>query len=104
MQVGIAHLNPDEVIATLRGLKDLVREKFKAEIVGIFGSVARREQTSESDLDVLVRFKQGATLFDVVELEYFLEEKFSCKVDVVSEKTLKPRIRSNVMQDLILLQ
>ena len=101
MQVGITQLNPDEVITALRGLKDLIRKKFKAEIVGIFGSVARREQTAESDLDVLVRFGQGATLFDVVELEYFLEEKFSCKVDVVSEKTLKPRIQPNVMQDLL---
>lgn len=49
--------------------KDEIKEKFKAEIVGIFGSYARGEEKEGSDIDVLVRFGEGASLFDLWDLE-----------------------------------
>jgi len=45
-----------------------IRQLFKAEIVGIFGSYARCEEKATSDVDLLVKFEDGATLFDLVGL------------------------------------
>ena len=43
-------------------------EPFKPERIGIFGSYAREEQTKDSDLDILVRFKETISLFDLVQI------------------------------------
>jgi predicted nucleotidyltransferase len=45
-----------------------IRQMFKAEVIGIFGSYARGEEKAGSDVDVLVNFDDGATLFDLVGL------------------------------------
>lgn len=81
--------------------KDKIKEKFKAEIVGIFGSYARGEEKEESDIDVLVRFGEGATLFDLVGLGYYLEDLFGVPVDVVSERALHPLMKDDVLKELV---
>ncbi len=47
----------------LKNLEDEIRKEYKAEIIGIFGSYARGEQRKSSDVDILVRFFERATLF-----------------------------------------
>lgn len=94
-------MNIDEIKEKLNELKDEIRREYKAEIIGIFGSFARREEGKESDIDVLVEFKEGATLFDLAGLADFLEEKLGRKVDIVSTKALRKEIRGNVMKDLV---
>jgi predicted nucleotidyltransferase len=47
----------------------------------IYGSVARREQTNKSDVDILVDLPEDMSLFDVVDLEFKLEEAVQRKVD-----------------------
>lgn len=59
------------------------------------------EQKKNSDLDVLVEFLEGATLFDLAGLGNFLEEKLGCKVDVVSQRALREEIKPYVYKDLI---
>ena len=76
-------------------------KEFKAEIVGIFGSYARGEQKKESDIDILVRFKEGATLFDLVELAEFLEHKLGMKVDIVSERAVRPELRKSIFKEIV---
>jgi len=91
----------DEILRTLESLKDEVRQKYKAEIKGIFGSYSRGEQKKDSDLDVLVDFLEGATLFELAGLGDFLEQKLRCKVDVVSRRALREEIKPYVYDDLI---
>jgi len=67
--------------------------KYKAEILGIFGSYVREEQNKESDVDILVRFLEGATLFDFVEFGDFLEEKPGIKVYIVSENAIREELQ-----------
>jgi uncharacterized protein with HEPN domain/predicted nucleotidyltransferase len=81
--------------------KDEIKEKFKAEVVGIFGSYARGEEKEGSDIDTLVRFGEGASLFDLVGLGYYLEDMFGVPVDVVSERALQPMIKDNVLKELV---
>lgn len=52
-------MTKDEILRTLEFLKEEIRQKYKAEIKGIFGSYSRGEQKKDSDLDVLVDFLEG---------------------------------------------
>ncbi len=91
----------EELKMTLNGKKELVASKFKAQILGIFGSYARGTQKPGSDIDILVRFKDGATLFDMVGLGFFLEELLGKKVDVVSERTLRSELRNMILAEVV---
>ena len=91
----------EKIKGVLKDLKREIRNKYKAELLGIFGSFARGEQTSESDLDVLVLFDTDATLFDFVGLAIFLEEKLGIKVDIVPQDTLRKEIKEKVLSDVV---
>lgn len=84
-------------------IKDEIKEEFKAEVLGVFGSYARGEEKKESDIDVLVRFGEGATLLHLVGLGYYLEDLFGVPVDVVSERALHPMMKGDVLKELILV-
>lgn len=58
------------------------------------GSVARQQETPESEVDFLVEFEQGSSLFDLVRLKADLEELLRRAVDVVSLGGLKDRDRT----------
>jgi predicted nucleotidyltransferase len=94
-------MTKEEILRTLESVKDEVRREFKAEIKGIFGSYSRAEENEQSDIDVLVNFFEGATLFDLSGLGNFLELKLQCKVDIVSQRALREEIKANVYQDLV---
>jgi predicted nucleotidyltransferase len=59
--------------------------------IALFGSVARGEETSESDLDFLVEFDDDASLLDLIQLRNDLIDFLGVSVDVVSLGGLKPR-------------
>ena len=91
----------EEIKGALGRLEGQIRKEYKAEIIGLFGSYVRGEQKGESDVDVLVRFLDGATLFDFVGLADFLEERLSLEVDIVSERALRPELREQILKDVI---
>lgn len=69
--------------------QDVIRQKYKAEIKGIFGSYVRSDFHADSDLDLLVDFDDGADLMDHVNLQRFLEDRLECKIDVVSRPSCR---------------
>lgn len=76
-------------------------QNFHVVSLGIFGSVARGEERSDSDIDVLVQF-DGPTKFDwYMDLKEFLENLFGRKIDLVTETGLKPIARSYIEKDII---
>lgn len=89
------------IIRTIKDLREPVRREYKAEIVGIFGSYARGEQKESSDLDILVKFLDRATLFDFVGLADFLEEKLHVKVDIISERAVRPELKEQIFKEAI---
>ena len=91
----------DEILTLLEGVKEEAKEKYGAEIKGIFGSYVRGEATEQNDLDVLVDFKEGADLFDLVELGFFLEERLRCKVDVISQGAIRKGIEPYIFKDRV---
>jgi predicted nucleotidyltransferase len=75
--------------------------KYGARNVRVFGSVARGEADEQSDIDLLVEFEPNRSLLDHAGLWVELQELLGVKVDVVSERGLKPRIRQRVLQEAI---
>ena len=59
--------------------------------VQVFGSVARDEDTADSDIDLLLRVRPGTSLFDLANLAEELEQLLDVRVDLVSEGGLKDR-------------
>lgn len=81
----------------MRALVDARREQIRSLVarhkgisVALIGSVARGEESADSDLDFLVEFGEGASLFDLARLEMDLEELLGRDVDVVSMGGLLP--------------
>ena len=67
----------------------------------VFGSFMRGEVQSDSDLDLLVRYKESVSLFDVGGLKCELEKLLGIKVDLVSKDYLKPRIKKRILQESV---
>jgi uncharacterized protein len=93
------------------GLNQLIQEK-RPEILKIaarhgaynlrrFGSVARGEADEASDVDLLVEWEPDRSLLDLGGFLSDLEDLLQCKVDVVTERGLKNRIRERVLQEAV---
>lgn len=59
--------------------------------MAVFGSVARGDESSSSDIDLLVEFEPGSSLFDLLHITEELEELLGVPVDVISAGGLKDR-------------
>ncbi|MDH4246686.1 MAG: nucleotidyltransferase family protein [Deltaproteobacteria bacterium] len=69
--------------------------------VRVFGSVARGEADDQSDIDFLVELEPSRSLFDHAALLLELQEVLGRKVDVVSDRGIKPRIRDRVLKEAV---
>jgi predicted nucleotidyltransferase len=76
-----------------------VGAEYGARDIRLFGSVARGEDGPDSDIDFLVHFEPGTTLLDQAGLIDEFERLLGRKVDVVSERGLKERIRERVLRE-----
>jgi len=93
--------NIEEIRSKLEELKPVLKDRFKVENIGFFGSYVRGEQKRGSDLDVLVEFSEPIGLFKFIELEDFLTEKLGVKVDLVMKDSLKPRIKESILKEAV---
>jgi predicted nucleotidyltransferase len=75
--------------------------KYGIRRVRLFGSVARDEAGSESDLDVLVDFEPGRSLLDQVGFEQDLEDLLGCRVEVVVDGGLSPYLEAHILQEAL---
>lgn len=91
----------DELLQAKR--EDILRiaTKYGAYNVRVFGSVARGEADSESDVDLLVDMEPGRSLFDLGGLLMDLQDLLGCNVDVVTEDGLRDRIRKRVLKEAL---
>lgn len=75
--------------------------------IALFGSMARGEETAESDVDLLITFEEPRPkpigLFTWVRLEQELSERLARPVEMVSNQSVKPRLRLYIEPDLVIL-
>ena len=93
--------NLKQIQNILASSKPELRKRYKVRELGIFGSYSRGEQKKTSDVDILVRFSPNASLFDFVGLGNYLEERLKMKVDVVSERGIRPELKSSIVKDVV---
>jgi predicted nucleotidyltransferase len=89
------------ILASLKNLKKEVAKEYSVKKIGVFGSVARDEQTGQSDIDLLVEFSKPVGFITFMRLENFLSERLGNKVDLVTSDSLKPVIRQDVLSEVI---
>ncbi len=87
--------------SVLREQMPLLRERFAVESLGLFGSYVRGEADSESDLDVLVRFEKVPGLLCLLGLGNYLSDLLGLRVDLVLADSLKPRIGSKILSEVV---
>ena len=91
----------EAVVQTLKQQNSELARKFGVKSLLLFGSVARDEATSASDIDLLVEFNRPVGYFGLFALQDYLEKLFGCPVDLGTTDSLKPYIRERVMGELI---
>jgi len=96
-------MNKEEIMRNLKELNEEIKKRYKARIEGIFGSYARGEEISGSDLDVLVEFEEGANLFHLVGISLFLEEKLHIPVDIVPVDAIREELKGAILQEAMYL-
>ena len=92
----------DEILKKLEENRETIR-RFGVRRLGIFGSYARGEQGEASDMDFLVEF-ENATFDNYFDLKFFLEDLFGRPVDLVFSDTIRPRIRSAILEETVYAQ
>jgi len=93
-------------LETLRQRREEILEiaaRRKAKNVRVFGSIARGDAGPSSDIDFVVEFHPGTSLMDLGGLIMDLREALDCKVDVISERGMRDRLRRNVEADAVAL-
>jgi predicted nucleotidyltransferase len=95
------------------GIEDLLREKrdeilriaarHGASNVRVFGSVARGEASTQSDIDFSVELERGRSLLDHAALMIDLESLLGRRVDVATDRGLKPQVRERILQEAVRL-
>lgn len=79
----------------------MLAERYSVEKLEVFGSYVRAEQKKNSDLDVLVTFKEAPSLLTFIAIENYLSDLLGVKVDLVMKDSLKPRIGKNILREAI---
>jgi predicted nucleotidyltransferase len=91
-----------DIQAILQEHKNYLAEKFGVIEIAIFGSYARGEQREDSDIDLIVDFKEGWKTFDnYMNLKFYLEELFGRKVDLVIKSAINSRIKPFIIEEAI---
>ena len=93
-------MSPDPT-TTISAHADELREVFGVASLSVFGSMARGEQTPESDVDILVEFERPIGLLRFVELRLRLEALLGRPVDLVEPDALHPQLRDRILAEAV---
>ncbi|MDP2647249.1 MAG: nucleotidyltransferase family protein [Desulfobacterales bacterium] len=89
-----------EIISTIRNIRNELTIRFTVQRIGVFGSFARGNAGSKSDVDILVELKEP-TFDHYMDLKFYLEEKLDRSVDLVLHDAVKPRLRSIIEHEVV---
>lgn len=90
----------------IKKMKDDIKDiasKHGVTKISLFGSVARSEDVISSDVDFLVDFEEGRSLFDLIRLKQDLETLLERPVDVVTAKAIHWMIKDQILSEAVQL-
>lgn len=94
-------MNRQQALQALADAKSSLQQRFGVTRLALFGSTARDDVKSDSDVDVLVAFDGPATSTRYFGVQFYLEDLLGRPVDLVSERALRPELRAAVERDLV---
>lgn len=96
----IKTISQKEILSFLRGKKPYLKKEFGVTKIALFGSYARSEQKTKSDIDLLIETK----VYDFrnrLRLREYLEKQFNKKVDILYFNAVRKFIMRNIQEDII---
>lgn len=95
-------MNSQDALTTLRQHESALRARGVTH-AAVFGSVARGENRTDSDLDIMIEIDPAAhvTLFDYVGLKDYVAGLFDGPVDVIDRDAIKPHLRATTARDAL---
>jgi uncharacterized protein len=91
-----------DALALLRKNEPELRKRFGVAKIGIFGSFIRGEERPDSDVDVLVTFREGEETFDnYMDCKFYLEDLFGRKVDLLMNGAIKKRLKPFILREVV---
>lgn len=93
----------EEIRDILNRNRNVFEQKFSVDKFLLFGSYAKQQQTSDSDIDLLVSFTKPVDMFEFIDLQDYLSELFNKKIDLGTLSGLKTFIKDKILNEAIAL-
>lgn len=95
-------MSRDQTIQDLARRADVIRA-FGARALFLYGSVARNERRTDSDLDLFIDYAPESefSLIELTGLKRYLETELGTKVDLTTRDSLHPLLRSDIERDAV---
>ncbi|MDV3238034.1 MAG: nucleotidyltransferase family protein [Gammaproteobacteria bacterium] len=94
-------MNRAKALQILAEAKPELAQRYGVVRLALFGSTARDEARSDSDVDVVVSFDGPATSKKYFGVQFFLEDALGCPVDLVTEKAMRPELRPYIEREAV---
>ena len=91
----------DEIKTIIHRQSTNLKKNYGLRVVGIFGSYARGEQRSESDIDLLVDILKPISLLELVGAEIYLSEILGVKVELVPKRSVREEERETISREAV---
>lgn len=92
-------MRKDEILDFLEAHKHEVIRQFNVRHLALFGSTVRSEAREDSDVDILVEFEGGETYRNYFDLQFYLEDRLHCRVDLVCADAIRPQLRPHIEKE-----
>jgi len=83
--------------------RDYLCSHYRVKSISVFGSYAKRTQTDQSDLDLLVEFTKPVSLLKLIALENYLSDLMGLKVDLVPKVNLRKELEKTIVNEALSL-
>lgn len=92
----------EKTLATIREKRADIEKRFGIRLVGVVGSVARGEESAESDVDIVSDVAGRPTLFDLADASFALEDLLGRAIYLVNREALRPNASAYMERDLVI--
>jgi uncharacterized protein len=96
-----AAMNRSRALELLAQSKLTLASRYGVTQLALFGSTARDSARSDSDIDILVAFDGPATSERYFGVQFYLEDLFGCKIDLVTDKSLRVELRPFIEKEAV---
>ena len=91
----------EQVLKLLEAKQEMLHTEYGVQSLSLFGSVARNEARTESDIDLLVEFNRPTGYFGLLRLQEYLQELLGNAVDLGTPNSLRPALRARIQKDVV---